>query len=241
MDLAVKECTGRKDHGRSGELRPVTQPKARNLLLIKQQLDCFTLHDLQTNLAREEPVNGELESRPVRLHTRAANRSALARVEHPVVNGRVIGSARDQPVEGIDLAHEMPFTQPSNRRVARHGADRIPAEAYQRGAGAQARRGGRSLATGMSASNDHNIKASRHGHALIDLGRFCTVPRGTQGSSLSDAECAEQPVEHILHPDPAGDAIERLSSQPSNSAATSGSPVRAARLKLWTHSASAVR
>jgi len=43
-----------------------------------------------------------------------------------------IGSARDDPVKGINLAHKVPFAQSSNRRIAAHRSNRIKIETHQR-------------------------------------------------------------------------------------------------------------
>jgi hypothetical protein len=41
------------------------------------------------------------------------------------VDCRGIGRARHQPVEGVDLAHEMALAEAADRRIAAHRADRL--------------------------------------------------------------------------------------------------------------------
>ncbi len=71
---------------------------------------------------------------------------------------RSIGGARDQPVEGIDLAHQMPLAEPADRRIAAHRADRSEIETDQRHPRAHPRRNRRRLAARMPAADDDDVE-----------------------------------------------------------------------------------
>jgi len=60
---------------------------------------------------------------PVRLCPRSPHRCPLAPVEKPELDPRGVGRAPHDPVQGIDLAHQMTFAQTPDRRVAGHLAD----------------------------------------------------------------------------------------------------------------------
>src|SRR5690606_37854804 len=98
-------------------------------------------------------LDGGLEQPAVRLHPRTPDGATLRTVEHPVMDGRLVRRAPDQPVERIDLTNKMPLPQAADGRVATHGADRGAIERDQSGTCTHARRDRCGLATGMAATN----------------------------------------------------------------------------------------
>jgi hypothetical protein len=72
---------------------------------------------------------------------------------------RRIGRAPDQAVERIDLAHQMSFAEPADRRIAAHRADCREIEAYERGARTHPRGRRRRFAAGMTAADNQDIEA----------------------------------------------------------------------------------
>ncbi len=92
---------------------------------------------------------------------------SLAAVEHPELDAGLVGDAAHQPVEGIDLAHQMALAEPADGRVAGHLADGREAVGDERRPGAQARGRGRGLAAGMAAADDDDIEALAHRRYLI--------------------------------------------------------------------------
>ena len=71
---------------------------------------------------------------------------------------RAVGGARHQPVEHVELAHQMALADPADRRVARHLPDILGAEGQQADARAAARRRGRGFASGMAGADDENVE-----------------------------------------------------------------------------------
>ena len=77
------------------------------------------------------------------------------------MNPGFVGDAAHQPVEGIDLADEVTFAEPADRRIAGHCADAGKGMGDERGARAQARSGSRSLTAGMPPAHNDDIKLVR--------------------------------------------------------------------------------
>ena len=71
-----------------------------------------------------------------------------------------IGDAAHQPIERIDLAHQMSLAEPADRRVARHRADGLEAMRDERRPRAEPRRGGGSFAPGVPAADDDRRQSS---------------------------------------------------------------------------------
>ena len=63
----------------------------------------------------------------VGLGARAAHRRALAAVEDAELDAGGVGGAAHQPVERVDLAHQMALAEPADGRIAGHLADRVEA------------------------------------------------------------------------------------------------------------------
>jgi hypothetical protein len=70
-----------------------------------------------------------------------------------------VGHAPHQPVERIDLAHQMALAEPTNGGVAGHFADGAGLVGQQGGACASARRSARSFGAGVASANDNHIIA----------------------------------------------------------------------------------
>ncbi len=101
----------------------------------------------------------------VGLHPRPPHGRALAAVEHPAMDRGAIGGARHQPVEHVELAHQMALADAADRRIARHLTYVFRAEREQANARAAASRGSRSLAAGMAGADHQNVV---HDLALAD-------------------------------------------------------------------------
>ncbi len=106
----------------------------------------------------------------VGLGARPLNRGPLRAVQHAELNAGLVGDAAHQPVQRVDLAHEMTLAEPANGRIAGHLADGLDLVRDQRRARAHARGRGRGLAAGVSAANhDHIIGRVPHEAAARKL------------------------------------------------------------------------
>jgi hypothetical protein len=165
--LSAQERAGSEHHRRSGELPSVGEFDAGDAAVLQPEARRLPLHHRKARLLFDQRLDRSLESPPVGLHARATYGSTLARIEHAVVDGCVIRSAGDQPVESIDLAHQVALAEAANRGVARHRADRAAREADQGDRRSHARRRSRGLATGMPSANDDDVEVAH--------GRGCTL------------------------------------------------------------------
>src|SRR5947207_1145043 len=73
------------------------------------------------------------------------------------MDGSTIRSAGHQPVEHIQLAHEMALADATDGRVAAHLADILDAETDQANAGAATCRRRRRLAARMPSTDNQNV------------------------------------------------------------------------------------
>ena len=68
-----------------------------------------------------------------------------------------IRDAAHEPVEGVDLAHEMAFPKPTDGRITRHGANGIEPVREEKSPGANARRSSSSFAPGVASADDNDV------------------------------------------------------------------------------------
>ena len=80
-----------------------------------------------------------------------------------------IGSARNDPVEGIDLAHQMALAQSADRRIAAHRADCGQIETDQGHARTHPRRHRRGFDPGVSPANHNDIELLHLARALAQV------------------------------------------------------------------------
>ena len=102
-----------------------------------------------------------------------------------------ISGPRDDPVKGINLAHQVPLAQPADGRVATHRADCIKVKTDQRDMCAHPRCHSRSLNSGMASADNDDVKLLHDAKAL-SRGMFHVE------QSFADAEPSEQSVEHVF-------------------------------------------
>jgi hypothetical protein len=73
------------------------------------------------------------------------------------VNGGTIRASSHQPVEHVELTDEVPLSDTTYRRIARHLAHILGPEGQESDASAPASRGGRSFAPGMAGADHQNV------------------------------------------------------------------------------------
>src|ERR1700730_1370476 len=103
----------------------------------------------------------------VGLGTRSAHGGAFGAVQDSELDSGVVGNVCHKSVEGIDLAHEMAFAEPAYCGIAGHGSDGGEGKGDEGGLGAEPRRGGGGLASGVASSNHDYIHVSRHAEKII--------------------------------------------------------------------------
>ncbi len=121
------------------------------------------------------------------LRARTLNGRPLRPVQHPELNARAIDHAPHQPVQRIDLAHEMPFAEPADCRVAGHLANRLEpmrdkGRSRTHASGSRGR-----LATGVPASHNNDVE-----DLCAHAANFSVGARDNRASGAREA--------HAVHP-----------------------------------------
>ena len=103
-------------------------------------------------------LHGDRIKLTIRLGARAAHRRPLAAVQHAELDSRLVGHAPHEPIESIDLAHQMALAETADCRIARHGAHGGEAVGDEGGRRAEARGRRRGFAAGVPSAHDDDVK-----------------------------------------------------------------------------------
>ncbi len=195
---------------------------------------------------------------PVGLRARAAHRRALGPVQQLEMDPGGIGGPAHQPIQRVDLPHQMALAHPAEGRVAGHLADAVEPLGQKQGARPHARRSCRRLAAGVAAAHHHHIEhhrvhAPRYRRGLArretasaaarlarPSGCLCSPARGCrthlpiQNSANTRSRISSTPTRPVIRP-----RAERAARSPS--AAISGNGAASASASAATASASAAR
>src|SRR5579862_8869271 len=74
----------------------------------------------------------------------------------------MVDAARHLTAKRINLAHQLAFRRPSDRRIARHDPDRVEVARKEQGAHAHARACEGCFAARMAAADDDHVETSFH-------------------------------------------------------------------------------
>lgn len=103
------------------------------------------------------------------LGSRALHRGAFATVQQTKLNARLICHPPHNAVHRINLADEVTFAQPSNRRIARHHTYAAPVHRHKSGMSSEARRSVSRFRARMAAADHDHIKMFHVKHSIIYL------------------------------------------------------------------------
>ncbi|SRR6266404_7782738 len=115
-------------------------------------------------------------SRSTAIQSERTRRRALAAVQNPELDAGAVDHPAREPVERVDLAHEMSLAEPADRRVARHLADRRPLVGQEKRARTEPRSHRSRLAAGMPAADHDDVimpKTLIHGGECMNRGACC--------------------------------------------------------------------
>ena len=133
------------------------------------------LDHLEVGRRPDRRLHGGPVELAVGLGARALHRRPLGAVEQAELDAGRIGHPPHQPVQRIDLAHQMALAEPADGRVARHLADGGEPVRDERRARAHARRRSRRLAAGMAAA-DHDDVEGFGVHWILRTGHTIFAP-----------------------------------------------------------------
>jgi len=140
------------------DLLAIRQYDTRDLPATQLQSCDLAFDDRQTGLGSQHALDRRLEQLTIGLNPWPTDRGALARVEHAIVDARLIGSTRNKTIERVHFADEMAFADPTYRRVAGHGADRIRRKTDECDTSAASRRSGGGFTPGMPPTHNNDIE-----------------------------------------------------------------------------------
>src|SRR5215472_15462232 len=119
---------------------------------MEQQILGCSLDNIETLRLGQQFGDSPAIELPVSLRAGATHRGSLAAVQDAELYSGPVNCQAHDAVECIDLAYQMAFAEPADRRVARHLADGRPLVGQEQCRGANPCRGGCRLATGMPAA-----------------------------------------------------------------------------------------
>ncbi len=105
---------------------------------------------------------------------------------------------RHESIKCVNLAHQMPFTQAANRRIAGHGADGCGGMADQNNLTPHARRSGSGFRPGMATADDNDVGALDFNSNLFHVKHL-----------LANAKAGKDRAENLLDTDTPRQSIKK--------------------------------
>ena len=164
MNDAAQE-RARGDHQRTtAEHAPIGEFKRRDRAILQKETAGFRLDHRKARRLPDQALHRRAIKLAIDLGARALHGGALAAVEDAKLDARGIRRHAHQPVERVDLAHQMAFAETADRRIAGHRADRVETLRHQSGRSAQTRGRRRGFAAGMPSANDDHVEPGHSPH-----------------------------------------------------------------------------
>ena len=163
MNHAAQKCAGGEHDRTAAEASAVGQVHAADGAVLGQDPGRFALDDREAGRSLDQRAHGPPVERAVGLRPRPLDGRPLAAIEDAELDAGGVRGARHDPVQRVDLAHQMALADAADRRIAGHLADRRGAIGDERGRSAAARRSGRRLAARVSAADHDDVKAAIEG------------------------------------------------------------------------------
>ena len=123
MNHAAQERTCGQNNRASGYLSAITQTDTCNGPLSHHEIDDLAKDDLKPFLLRQHRPHGVTVKLPISLGSGTLHRRTLAPIQQTKLNAGPVRDTAHDSVQGIDFSYKMPFSKPSDRRVAGHCAD----------------------------------------------------------------------------------------------------------------------
>ena len=158
MDLAVQKGPCGQHHGFGAKAQTDLRHRAHHPVTFDQQVVYRLLEDGQVRLVFQHAPDRGFVEHTVCLGPRGAHGRALAGVENAKLNARLVGGQGHSTAQRIDLFDQMAFANAANRGVAAHLPQSLDVVGEQQGLAAHARSGQRSLAPGVAAADDDDVK-----------------------------------------------------------------------------------
>ena len=91
------------------------------------EIPCLALEEVEIGLSLQQFLDLFAIEFPVRLGARTTDGGPLAAVEKTELDAGVISCNTHYSIHRVNLAHEVPLTEPADSRIAGHHPDRVDA------------------------------------------------------------------------------------------------------------------
>ena len=152
-------------------IRPVLVDHARGASLVENQVLYLGLEQLEAGQRRQQVPDTARVEPPVGLGARTTHGGALAAVQHPELDAARVDRASHQPVQRVDLAHQMAAAKTADRRIAGHRADGFEPLGHQRRPRTHPRAGRSGLAASVTTADNDDVEAWHGGFVRRAAGR----------------------------------------------------------------------
>ncbi|ODT60399.1 MAG: hypothetical protein ABS73_05845 [Paracoccus sp. SCN 68-21] len=96
----------------------IRQTNTCHPLLGAKQIFNLAKGEIQARISADKLPSRFAVEIPVHLRARPLNSRALAAVQQPELDSGTVGDTCHDAIHGVNLANQMPFSQPSDRRIA---------------------------------------------------------------------------------------------------------------------------
>ncbi len=155
---AIKEGARGEDDGAGADRFPRARHDADHPVSFQKQPLGRSSHQRQIRRRGQLGLHGLAIKATVDLAARPTNGGALGTVQQTELDARDVGQTPHDPIQGVDLSHQMPLAQAADGRVAGHLADGLQLLRQQDRARARASRRRSRFTAGVAAADDDNVE-----------------------------------------------------------------------------------
>jgi hypothetical protein len=169
MNEPIQKSSGRDHNGVRSKTATIFQHDPSESSLIEHKIDDFSLPQMEIRgRFKRAPHLGAI-AHAIRLCPWGLNRRPPRAVEQTKLDSSAVDDATHDAAERVNLADEMTFRDPANRRIARHLADEVEVQSDQPGFRAESRRGRRRLTTRMAGADHDYIECFVKRHDYLPI------------------------------------------------------------------------
>ena len=160
MNHAAQKRSGRQDEGAAADSSPVGGRDPVDPAIVEQNIGGLGFDDAKIPGLADRRLHRLAVELTVGLRPRTSHGRPLGAVQDAELNAGRVGDPSHEPVEGVDLAHEMALAEAADRGIAGHCADRREGMGDEGGLRAHAGGSRRRLAAGMTAADHDYVKGT---------------------------------------------------------------------------------
>ncbi len=172
VQKAAHESARRHDHRATANLEPEVRLDAACAIFIHENPDDIALLEVKVRCPLELGLGAKLVGFFVALCSRRSHARAFAGIQHAKLNAGRVGVEPHHAAERVDLADHLALGLATDRRVARHLADRVEVLRQHERRAAEARCGTGGLDASVAGADDDHVVG-------FWVNEHCAVLRGT--------------------------------------------------------------